>query len=445
MPDDDTFDSPAMEILFDTTSRTPSPQTPEEQEFQSCVERIQLLTQKQHLLHRSIAELTPSTEFEKFNEILQIHKDCFALVRPFTPSGTGTAKAPDIQTVKTALKFALTMAQNEHRAQFQTLQKKIQDATHRNSPGASHVSQTLNLFPGEHHIQVLKNTSSVKDQALDISHILGQGSYKKVSLAFTRSALGLVKIRVYAEPNTPTQAKVLEHDCSISHILRDELGIKEVLKIQKCTVVTAHESPSGAIMEYCDQGTFLELIQKNTPQKIILALLLEFTKALAKMHAHGYCHLDLKLENILIKTEADGLHIRIGDLDTCSSIGAAEQPNFTIPCGTFWAPELQQHFSIGHPATVSPASDLWVLGDLLYACQYGSSLLSDYGLEFDCPPEEFQRKMQNMQNYIEDKAERHPNSLNRTICALFSSNPAERPSAASVASTLERWLQQAGP
>ena len=302
----------------------------------------------------------------------------------------------------------------------------------------SHVSP---LLPGQ-RIITKTGKHGPKKLRLEVIKFLSAGTFKKVYKAhtFKASGGGQPKLKAYAEPTRQTAASDLLHDCAISKLFRDQLGIREVVKIREVRSSTG----VGALMEFCDQGDLFSFLQKEKNPITRMTLALEFTNGLAKMHSHKYCHLDLKLLNILVKTEADGRpHIRIGDLGTCQPTHIGKKARITPLCGTYPAPEVNASKKQNHEVPVSPSLDLWVLGDILYSVKYGPSALERFGLSHAAIGKpEFLTKVQTLQQHVESLASQSHDPLDRCIADLFSSDPARRPSAAIVAQKIQEWIQR---
>lgn len=295
------------------------------------------------------------------------------------------------------------------------------------------------LLPGQRMITKM-GKKGPKRLRLQVIQYLSEGTFKKVYKAETSpEAGGPSKTKAYAEPtNQPTAREDLLHDCSISHLLRDRLGIREVVKIRE--VRSAQRV--GALMEFCDQGTLESYLRKESDPIKRMTLALELVQGLAKMHEKGYCHLDLKLINVLVKTEADGPHIRIGDLGTCQPVIMNGAPRLTPSCGTFPAPEMQEAGSRNGQVSVNPGLDLWVLGDMLWSITHnGESLLNTLQLSYATPYPSFMAQVSRLQNHVRTVAAQSGDPLDQSIAALFSTNPQERPSAAVVAYALQSKLE----
>lgn len=295
------------------------------------------------------------------------------------------------------------------------------------------------LLPGQRMVTKM-GKKGPKRLRLQVIQYLSEGTFKKVYKAETSpEAGGLSKAKAYAEPTTqPTAREDLLHDCSISHLLRDRLGIREVVKIREVRSTQG----VGALMEFCDQGTLESYLKKESDPIKRMTLALELVQGLAKMHEKGYCHLDLKLINVLVKTEADGPHIRIGDLGTCQPVVMNGRPRLTPPCGTFFAPEMQEAQARNGQVSVHPGLDLWVLGDMLWSITHnGESLLNTLQLTYSTPYPTFMSQVSHLQNHVRTVAAQSGDPIAQSIAALFSTNPQERPSAAVVAHVLRSKLE----
>ena len=132
---------------------------------------------------------------------------------------------------------------------------------------------------------------------------------------------------------------------------------------------------SYLVLEYCDQGTLQDLVEKREAEGLgfseseILEVAWQVSAALSDMHASGFVHLDLKPSNIGVTLQSWGFVYRVLDLglmvDT-TGLGKYKIVG-TIP---YIAPE----FSLAVEDPKNEKADLFSLGCVLYLLAVGSSL-----------------------------------------------------------------------
>lgn len=208
----------------------------------------------------------------------------------------------------------------------------------------------------------------------------------------------------------------------------------------------------GTLMEYCDGGTLLDFLTNNPTLslKMKMSLLWELSQALSGLHAAGYCHHDLKLENILIKTEDDGQpHIRLSDFGSAEKIG--ESNPFQ---GTYMSPEQYEELSTNSHLhiTSTPKSDLYVFANLIALLKYGihplesftcESLSKQNELPIGQPSpsyDEVVRRYQDVHEKFVRFSAKAQDPTDRLMGRLYSPNPMERPSAEEIAHALQESL-----
>ena len=111
------------------------------------------------------------------------------------------------------------------------------------------------------------------------------------------------------------------------------------------------------IKKYVDNRTKLSLRQVKFIAKEVL-------KAISYLHSRGFCHRDIKLENVLIN---DSKQIKVTDFGLSKKINASNL-NMTLSVGTlhYKAPEL-----LIQSSDYSFPVDMWAFGVLLYELVFG--------------------------------------------------------------------------
>lgn len=86
------------------------------------------------------------------------------------------------------------------------------------------------------------------------------------------------------------------------------------------------------VLEYCDSGDLFDAIQRHKadaeaagegykfPEDQASLIVSQVLSALADLHTRGIAHRDVKPENILLKTEDDGIYVKLSDFGTAKSL-----------------------------------------------------------------------------------------------------------------------------
>jgi calcium-dependent protein kinase len=132
-----------------------------------------------------------------------------------------------------------------------------------------------------------------------------------------------------------------------------------------------HRQLYYVVMEYCDGGSVVELINKisHKSEVIIANIMRQLLRALSYLHSLRIIHRDIKLENIVFlkADDTDCIPIKIIDF------GAAVKSEFRVvqncPIAgtlTYLAPEVMK-------GVLTDKSDLWSTGVLMYLLLTGVS------------------------------------------------------------------------
>ncbi|KAI8342523.1 kinase-like domain-containing protein [Chlamydoabsidia padenii] len=132
------------------------------------------------------------------------------------------------------------------------------------------------------------------------------------------------------------------------------------------------------VMELCDQGDLFDFVmhdQRNRDETLIKSVFNQILDGIQHMHAQGIYHRDIKLENILLKSEDDDddshFICKVADF----GLATRERYSLEFGCGssTYLAPE---HFDDDYSDDDlvpydAAASDVWSVGILLLAFLFG--------------------------------------------------------------------------
>lgn len=122
----------------------------------------------------------------------------------------------------------------------------------------------------------------------------------------------------------------------------------------------------GVVMEYGDMGD-VSGQQPPTADQYIWRILIAYqvAQALHTIHAHNYCHLDVKPENIFLKNNSGNPVALLGDLEYCMETGRG--CNTLFGTTIFLPPEVFMEASW----KVTPFMDMWSFGLTLLELSHG--------------------------------------------------------------------------
>jgi serine/threonine protein kinase len=141
----------------------------------------------------------------------------------------------------------------------------------------------------------------------------------------------------------------------------------------------------GYFMKKCHHGDLLDLIlSASLPEDAVAQMSHRILVALAHMHAVGYAHRDIKLENILLHGGGSIPDTFLADFGYAARL---ENGYFTTVCGTpaYPAPELRREEPYGI------AVDMWAFGVLVFVMVTGRMPFPEIKDE----PDEFEYRVQN--------------------------------------------------
>ena len=120
------------------------------------------------------------------------------------------------------------------------------------------------------------------------------------------------------------------------------------------------------VMEYVPNGDLLELIQTfgNLPEVIARSYFLQLIDALGYLHGKGYCHLDIKPDNILVD---EHFNLKLADLGVTAQIPKECLVKGYVGTASYHTPEI--HAKLPYNAY---QADLFALGVTLFTMVSGN-------------------------------------------------------------------------
>ena len=183
---------------------------------------------------------------------------------------------------------------------------------------------------------------------------------------------GIVYLVKDNNTNIEYAAKIIHRD----DIFKNEVQINEIVnKIETLNIVKyisngtkkmeylgKSENKNYLILDYCKYGDLFDYIPsggfEEKTVKIIFKTLLE---AVEKIHKKGICHLDLKIENILVGSD---FNLKISDFGLSNQINEINKGIFTDSCGTSYYKPPQMNLNVNYNGI---KADIFSLGIILYA------------------------------------------------------------------------------
>ncbi len=180
----------------------------------------------------------------------------------------------------------------------------------------------------------------------------------------------------------------------------------------------------------------------NTRFIALMTLMRDALETLYFMHQNQICHLDLKMDNILIQQEETGLYAKLGDFGSARKTGEKTDNLTTYP-----SPEMVRLIDLGMESAIaaSPAIDMWNVGLILFSLRTNKDLLK-YNVDWRLTRTKDARKFwyESVRQLKADfsKIKKRFSSLDTTIELLLSDDPLLRPNAFKVIQEIDFILNQ---
>lgn len=254
----------------------------------------------------------------------------------------------------------------------------------------------------------------------DLLRELGSSRGARVYQAMERESRRVVALKVY----DPTAADPKEVEAALNGARAvkavDHPGVARVLEVGE------HEGRPYIAMEQVEGRTLEAWLRDRRPLENVLRLIRNVAEALDAAHRAGVVHCDVKPGNILIDEAG---RPRLTDF------GLARRVEAEVQQGIFGTPSyMSPEQASGEPGKLTPASDIWSLGVVLYQAATGK-------LPFDATdPAEVLRKVRNEEPVPPSSVDaRVSEALERVILRAIEKAPASRySSAAELAADLAR-------
>jgi serine/threonine-protein kinase len=151
-------------------------------------------------------------------------------------------------------------------------------------------------------------------------------------------------------------------------VLLSKMNHPNVVRVYEAGMVNLKEDTHGYLtMEYIAGGSLFQYWQsfggQFMPVPLVIDIMRQVCQGVAAAHSESppIVHRDLKLQNILIAQQTQGIRARVSDFGLAKSVTPLTQMANSRGTVSFKAPEALQN-----PQGDSPAADVWALGTILY-------------------------------------------------------------------------------
>ncbi|EDV22195.1 uncharacterized protein TRIADDRAFT_29114, partial [Trichoplax adhaerens] len=199
---------------------------------------------------------------------------------------------------------------------------------------------------------------------------LYSGACGVVKLAFDKKSCQKYAVKIIKKKNLSFTGGALT---STSRLMQEVKILKSLHHPCMTTVEDVFDSPEALciVLELAEGGELFDRVVKygkyagarEQEFKVIFYQLLEAVKYL---HKNNISHRDLKLENVLLKTDEPYTLVKLTDFGLARIVGDKSLMTSYVGTPTYLAPEVL----VGNQS-YNKAVDLWSLGVVLYVCLAG--------------------------------------------------------------------------
>jgi WD40 repeat protein len=198
------------------------------------------------------------------------------------------------------------------------------------------------------------------EDAYEFLHELGRGTMGVVWLARDRALDRLVALKVAAPGAAAGWGARLLREGRVAASLRHP-------HIVAVFAMGGEDARPFLAMEFIEGGSLdVRLRERPLPFREAAAIAEKMAAALAFAHGAGVLHRDVKPSNIMMDGDGDPLLADFGLAAALAGSGDLTLPGHVVGTPAYLAPEL-----LGGASQASPASDVYGLGAVLYACLTG--------------------------------------------------------------------------
>jgi serine/threonine protein kinase len=206
-----------------------------------------------------------------------------------------------------------------------------------------------------HHNQI----STDKSAELEVSHLLGEGSFGAVYKAIHKPSGATVAVKII--PNSNSGGAIEDEKIKGEIDILSRCDSPYIVGYFECFIRPPNNKPGEMwiVMEYCEGGSMTDLIEasagKQLPEDCIRAACASIVLGLEYLHGvANVCHRDIKCGNVLL---TDDGHIKLADFGVSAELTNTMNKRKTVVGSPYWmAPEVirESHYD--------GRADVWSLG-----------------------------------------------------------------------------------
>lgn len=203
------------------------------------------------------------------------------------------------------------------------------------------------------------NISVVKEWTIRYDRLLGQGTWSRVYLA-THPSKGEAAVKIVEKLRLKYHEKdIAKKEIEMFIKLKDVKGVLRLYDYHEdslCWYMFLEFCPNGDLFDYV-------AIARKLPESEAKHILKQLSTTLCEIHRHGVLHRDLKLENILIRSDYS---MAIADFGLSTNVTSTKQlVSQWVGSPEYASPELVGKISYNSEV------DIWALGVIAYAMTVG--------------------------------------------------------------------------
>merc|ERR1719233_554645 len=217
-----------------------------------------------------------------------------------------------------------------------------------------------------------------------VGRVLGEGSSAVVKEAFERSTYHQVAVKIIKKERWPRNYS--KPDCNFK-----EVDIPLHIEHPCVTrVLEVFDEPTvfAIVMEYAPGGELFDQVVKESEKDTVLNEMTaklrfyQICHTIAHLHQRNVCHRDLKLENILLMSNAPDSLIKITDFGLSKQFNSVEMLETFVGTPVYMAPEIfALTGNVFDRQSYTCKSDCWSLGVVLYLLLSGTQPFRDSDAE----------------------------------------------------------------